>query len=415
MKHHLLKIKHPKYALSTLFVVIFFSILIVSCPHYNRGIILAPLNHASRFDTSGDWKKVVAGDGDSLDSIFYSLGIPRATLAAVMKLPQAQNELDPLHLDQTLYFQLNQHHLKTLRVPIDFKHTLWIENNNGKISAQIQTLPIDTVLVYGEGIVQHLFLEAAHQAGLSTAQAYQMADIYRPELDFSKMLHTGDRFEVLYQKYYLHGKEIGTGPVIAATFYVNHKTYSLIRFGDDENNARYYTPFGKSIEPALMRVPIHYTRISSYFSWHRYHPILHIYRPHLGVDLAAPSGTPVESVGNGRIIFIGKDGEAGNAIKVQYDEHYISLYAHLSRFAKKLHRNSSVKKGQVIGYVGETGLATGPHLHYGVYVNYVPKNPLTVKLPGTQPISAQDRPAFLEEAQAVLALLHLNAEGMEKD
>jgi len=152
MKHHLLKIKHPKYALSLLFLVILFGILIASCPRYNRKSITAITSQTSSNLNKGHWKLVVAGDGDSLDSIFYQLGLSRATLAKIMKLPEAENYLDPLRLDQHLYFKIKSHVLKELKVPIDLKRTLFVENNNDKVSAKLQVLPIDTALVYAEGI-----------------------------------------------------------------------------------------------------------------------------------------------------------------------------------------------------------------------------------------------------------------------
>lgn len=161
------------------------------------------------------------------------------------------------------------------------------------------------------------------------------------------------------------------------------------------------------MEARFLRAPLHYKRISSYFSYNRYDPVLHKIRPHLGVDFAAPLGTPIQSIGEGQIIFTGRDGGYGMTIKVRYGHHYLALYGHMLRFAK-LHLNKWVHKGEIIGYVGKSGWSTGPHLHFGFYINGKPQNWLAMKLPKDQSIPRKYEKPFLNTAKQLLAELHLH-------
>jgi murein DD-endopeptidase MepM/ murein hydrolase activator NlpD len=249
-----------------------------------------------------------------------------------------------------------------------------------------------------------LFL-AAQKAGLSDNMTMELANIFGWDIDFALDIRKGDKFVVLYDELYLEGEKVGEGHILAATFINQGKTYQAVRYTDKSGDTEYYSPDGKNMRKAFLRTPVEYTRISSGFSLGRKHPILNRIRAHKGVDYAAPTGTPVKTTANGKIIFRGKKGGYGNAIIVQHGNKYSTLYGHLSRFRSGLSTGSRIKQGQVIGYVGMTGLATGPHLHYEFRVDGVHRNPLTVKLPDAEPLNKVDLADFRQKAVSMIGKL----------
>ncbi|MGH8337442.1 MAG: M23 family metallopeptidase, partial [Gammaproteobacteria bacterium] len=190
---------------------------------------------------------------------------------------------------------------------------------------------------------------------------------------------------------------------LAAEFVTPVKTYRIVRFTDPSGHTDYYTPDGRSVRKALLRAPVAYTRISSGFSLHRMNPVLHIVRPHYGVDYAAPTGTPIKAAGDGRIVFEGRKEGFGRCVIIKHGGGFSTLYAHMSHFRNGLHAGIHVKQDQVIGYVGMSGEATGPHLHFEILEDGVPRNPRTVKLPSADPILAKFRPDFTNAMDTLLA------------
>jgi murein DD-endopeptidase MepM/ murein hydrolase activator NlpD len=248
------------------------------------------------------------------------------------------------------------------------------------------------VIVKAGTIVSSLFgaTDAIH---VPEAVALKLADIFGTDIDFHKDLRRGDRFAVAYEAFYNDGEFVKSGRVLAAEFVNDGHTYQAIYF-DNDGHGGYYAADGKNMRNAFLRSPLPFTRITSRYSDARYHPILKKWRRHTGVDLGAPMGTPVKATANGTVEFDGRRGGYGNLIILKHMKHYETYYGHLSRFAKGLHRGEKVQQGEVIGYVGMTGLATGPHLHYEFRINHVPHNPMKVALPTANPITAQEKPAF---------------------
>jgi len=203
----------------------------------------------------------------------------------------------------------------------------------------------------------------------------------------------------------MNGEKLRPGNILAIEFINRGKTYRAVRHTTADNRHDYFTPAGKSMRKPFIRNPIEYTRVSSHFNPRRLHPILKITRPHRGVDYAAPTGTPIRASGDGKIIFRGSKPGYGNVVIIQHGQAYSTLYAHLSRFAAKQRRGSQVRQKQVIGYVGSTGYATGPHLHYEFRINGVHRNPLTVKLPDSRPLPKKQIPAFKRSTAPMLAKL----------
>jgi murein DD-endopeptidase MepM/ murein hydrolase activator NlpD len=213
----------------------------------------------------------------------------------------------------------------------------------------------------------------------------------------------GDTFVVTYPEYYRDGVYVKDGPIEAAAFVNQGREFKAVRYTDPEGSAHYYTPDGKSLHKAFLRAPVEFTRVSSRFNTARYHPILNLIRAHKGVDYAAPEGTPVRAAGDGRVRFAGRKGGYGNVVEIEHSASIVTVYGHLSRFAKLTHVGAHVTQGVVIAYVGMTGLATGPHLHYEYRVNGVFKNPQTIALPGANPIEARWREDFLARTAPLLA------------
>ena len=235
----------------------------------------------------------------------------------------------------------------------------------------------------------------------------ELAGIFGWDIDFALDIRQGDSFAVIYEEVFLDGEKVRDGDIIAATFSNRGESYQAIRYTDASNHTDYYSPDGHSMRKAFLRTPVEFSRISSRFSLGRKHPILNTIRAHKGVDYAAPRGTPIKATGDGKVIYRGVKGGYGNVVIIQHGSSYSTLYGHMSRFARGVHSGSHVKQGQIIGYVGSSGLATGPHLHYEFRINGVHRNPLTVKLPDAQPLPKQYMADFQMHANQLVASLDL--------
>jgi murein DD-endopeptidase MepM/ murein hydrolase activator NlpD len=263
------------------------------------------------------------------------------------------------------------------------------------------------VLVKSAEIRTSLF-SASDAAGLSDAIASQLADIFSTDIDFHRDLRRGDRFSVVYEMFHDRGEPVRAGRVLAAEFINVGRLYRTVYFQYDEKRGGYYTPDGRNIRKAFLRSPLEYSRISSGFSSSRFHPILGTWRAHNGIDYAAPHGTRVRATGDGVVEFAGRDHRGyGNLVVLRHQSRYTTWYGHLSGFAKGLRKGMRVTQSETVGYVGATGLATGPHLHYEFRINDVHQNPLRVVMPPAPPISAELKPAFEAEVEPLVQQLKL--------
>ncbi|MGR9117181.1 MAG: peptidoglycan DD-metalloendopeptidase family protein [Gammaproteobacteria bacterium] len=249
-----------------------------------------------------------------------------------------------------------------------------------------------------------LFLDGK-EAGLPDKVIMQLADIFAWDIDFALDIKENDSFAVLYEKLYIGDEEVGTGKILAAEFVNEGKIYKAVRYEDKQGHANYFTPEGHGMRKAFIRTPVDFARISSPFNLKRKHPILNRIRAHKGVDYAAKTGTPIKCTGDGKIIFQGRQSGYGRVIIVQHGKRYSTLYAHLSKFNKHYKKGSSIKQGDIIGYVGQSGLASGPHLHYEFRVDGQHRNPLTVKLPNSAPVDQSLLADFKATTQPLLAQL----------
>ncbi len=249
-------------------------------------------------------------------------------------------------------------------------------------------------VIYGE--VSTSFYESALEKGLPPDLIVTIADIFAWDIDFLVDIRPGDSFQIILERSYRGGNCIGLGKILAIRFINQKRVHESFYFVDSSGKEGYYDRNGKSLRKAFLKSPLRYRRISSYFSSRRFHPILKIYRPHYGIDYAAPVGTPVESVGDGRLTAIGWRGGYGRYIKIKHNNVYATGYGHLSRFARGLKKGSRVRQGDVIGYVGSSGLSTGPHLDFTLMKKGKYVNPLSVQSPPAARLKGKDQERFNE-------------------
>ena len=255
--------------------------------------------------------------------------------------------------------------------------------------------------------IRNSLFGATDAAGLSDAVATRLADIFSSDIDFHRDLRKGDRFSVVYEVFYHRGEPVRTGRVLAAEFVNQGKAYQAVYFNYAEDQGGYYTPEGKNLRKQFLRSPLEFSRITSGFTQSRFHPVLQTWRAHKGIDYGAPAGAHVRATADGVVDFVGRQGGYGNVIVLRHQSKYTTWYGHLSGYAKSLRKGKRVAQGEVIGYVGATGLATGPHLHYEFRVNDVHQNPLRVAMPEAPPITSETRPRFDRVAQPLLGRLVL--------
>lgn len=357
------------------------------------------------------WKTFHIKSGDTLLSILKKAGLKAEDYNKIVLLEKAKDIFKKIRPNQVIYLLIQgKNELKELVYHYGETQYLVINKEKDQKGEAIFVVHIVEQAVgkryeLAEGTIQNSLAKSAEVAGLPSKLLYQLTGIFNWEIDFKRDIRSGDQFKVLYEVYYAEHQKIKTGDIVAAEFINHQQKYIAIRYQNKNGSVDYYTPSGKNLKKAFLRAPVRYLYISSPFAARRYHPILHIVRPHEGVDLAAPTGTPIKAAGYGRIVFRGRKGGYGKAIIIYHNPKYTTLYAHMSRFRSGLHVGSHVAEGQVIGYVGQTGLATGPHLHYEFHIYDVPHDPMKVKLPNAAPIPKSEHDAFLAYAKKMEAML----------
>jgi len=364
-------------------------------------------------EDNGKWVSHRIRKGDTLSKVFSKLGLSQTLLHNIVTSGKTAARLKHIRPGKELKIHLNgDGDLDNLVYVINPVRSLKITKADRAFSAEIVEREVEHRITQVKGAIENSLFLAAKKAGLSDALTMELAAIFGWDIDFALEIRPGDRFAVVYDEEWLDGKKLRDGPILAAEFVNRGHTYRAVRFQADSGDAHYFTPEGKSMRKAFLRTPVKFSRISSGFTRKRWHPVLKRWRSHKGVDYAAPRGTPVKASGDGKVIFRGKKGGYGNVIIIKHGQRYTTVYGHLSKFARKVKKGSRVRQGQIIGYVGSTGLATGPHLHYEFRVNGVHRNPLRVKLPAASPIAKKYRTAFKKQTQPLLAQLDALTETM---
>jgi murein DD-endopeptidase MepM/ murein hydrolase activator NlpD len=358
---------------------------------------------------AGQWTTVAVRQGENLANIFNRLSLPSEDLASIVALDSSTAALKHLRTGDQLRLRMQGGQLKELVFPLNEARTLSVRRSNRGFESAVLSAAVEHRRSEASGFIESsLFLDGRH-AGLSDRMILEVADLFGYDIDFAQDLQEGDRFSVVYETLYKDGRKVRDGDILAAEFVNQGHSYRAVRFVAADGSKGYYTPQGMSLRKAFIRTPVDFTHISSGFTLHRWHPILHLMRAHTGTDYAAPIGTPVHAAGNGSVEFIGRRGGYGNLLVIRHNSTYETYYGHLSRFQPGLRSGSRVQQGQVVAYVGMTGLATGPHLHYEFRVNGLPVNPEKVTLPRALPMPPQALAHFRAEAAPLLAALDARA------
>ena len=373
--------------------------------HVTQALVLPKLPLSRRQSQPGDsWEWVTVQPGQTLGEIFEDMGVPATTMYRILEQPGARDALTRLRPGAQLAFDLPEGGaLRAFRYDRDDTHRVELAIAGDRISEQVIERPVETRTLAATGEIESSLYAAARAAGLSPGAIVAMTDeIFQYDIDFTDA-QKGDRFSVVYDETWREGERIDGGVVRAATFTTGGKTYTGFRFEQD-GRVGYYDADGRPLKKAFIRMPIPYARITSGFSSARKHPVLGRVRAHKGVDYGAGTGTPIMAAGDARVAFVGWKGGYGRTVVLDHGKGYTTLYAHMSRFGK-YKPGARIEQGAVIGYVGSTGLATGPHLHYEFRVNGVHRNPLAVTMPPPEPLSGAALAAFRAQVAPALARL----------
>ena len=347
---------------------------------------------------------VTIRSGDTLSGIFDRVGLSQQELHRLLQQKEARERLRSIRPGKKLSFELGEENrLQRLSYLIDPTQTFEVRRDGDSFRTATIQHPLERRTRFASGVIDSSLFLAAQRAGLSDKTTMEMADIFGWDIDFALDIRAGDRFSVLYEELYRDGEKVRDGDILAAEFSNRGKTYVAVRYTTPDGRSGYYSPDGMQMRKPFLRTPVKFTRISSRFG-KRFHPILNRMRNHKGVDYAAPTGTPIRATADGKVLFKGRKGGYGRTVILQHGKRYSTLYAHMSRYGK-IRTGQRVRQGQVIGYVGQSGRATGPHLHYEFRINGVHRNPLTVRLPKSLPIEKRYLEDFRARTEKVLALL----------
>lgn len=346
--------------------------------------------------------------GDTIHSIFRRLGInDPQMLSFLLTNEDARSVLTQLRAGRSLSALVTgDGAIKSLNIPVGRSSERYIIERTavGIQSLNQQVADVDTLVEMRSGTITHSLFGATDAAGVPDSVAGRFAEIFGTQIDFSRDLREGDRFSVVYETVYDRGVPIQAGRILAAEFINQGKKHAVVLYREADGNEAYYTPDGRGLNQAFLRYPLEFTRISSTFG-RRMHPIHRSWRSHNGTDFAAPSGTPIMASSDGQIKFVGKQRGYGNTVIIQHRDGYSSLYAHLKGFVRNLETGQRIRQGEVIGYVGMTGWATGPHLHYEIRINNIPRDPMKIALPEVQPLDKASLVAFKEKTTPMLERL----------
>lgn len=351
------------------------------------------------------WRSTRLKNGDNLTTAFSRLGLNAGDVHAVAHAKGETQNLRRLRPKEVISVQLDdQGQLATVKhVKSRLEHYLYQKIGEGAFKGEKIVREPEIRTAFNQGIIRNsLFLDAS-RAGLDQSKIMDLANIFGWDIDFALDIRKGDQFSVLYEERFLDDEKIGYGNILAASFTNQGTTHKAVLYREADGTTTYYSPDGRAMRKAFLRAPLDFTRVSSNFNPRRLHPVFKTVRPHNGVDYAAPRGTPVYAAGSGKVIASGYSRANGNYVVIRHGQKFVTKYLHLNK--RKVRSGQSIKQRQIIGTVGSTGYATGPHLHYEFLVNGVHRNPRTVKLPEAKPIPADRMAAFTSRTGPLLARL----------
>ncbi len=343
-------------------------------------------------------EKIIVPEGRTITDLLTTRGLSVAQVLSIRDQAKPVYDLARIPAGRELRLLKQENQLIGLQLDLDAERYLEINLRQDQVKARIINYPVEKQLVLIEGIINDSLISAVNKAGEQDLLALMLADIFGWEIDFYIDLRKGDVFRLLVEKKYINGRFSSYEQIQSAYFINKGRLYEAFRFTyPDSGQTDYFDSKGNSLRREFLKSPLKYTRISSRFSSRRLHPIRKIYRPHYGVDFAAPIGTPVQATADGVVTFAGWNGGAGRMVKIKHNHSYETMYLHLSRLGPGIHQGARVKGGQVIGYVGSSGESTGPHLDYRLIYHGRYVNPLSWKFQPAEPLKEKYRDEFNQQ------------------
>lgn len=358
-----------------------------------------------------EWRELTVSNGDTLSGLLQSQGVSSGDVHRLVTADDRLKALTRIRPGDVLRIALDdQGKLDALEYKVSLIESLQAEHTADGWQVTEQVREYERQMRYAEATITDSLFLSAQRAGMTDNLIMQLVNIYAWDIDFVLDIRQGDSFRVLFEELYLEGEKVGVGNITMAEFRNRDRDLVAFRYETEEGDIDFLDLNGNSLRRAFIRTPVEFARISSRFNPNRRHPILNTLRAHRGVDYAAPTGTPIRASGDGRVEFVGVKGGYGNTVVIKHGQQYSTLYAHMSRFASGMRNGTRVRQGQTIGYVGKSGLATGPHLHYEFLVNGVHRDPLTVQLPKARGVKDAERQQFLVYANRLRNQMALHAE-----
>jgi murein DD-endopeptidase MepM/ murein hydrolase activator NlpD len=354
------------------------------------------------------WQTRTVQRGQTLGALFAAEGLPPALLHRIVESSRFQTALTRIRPGQEFAFlRRDDGSLAGFRFQSGDTERVVVHVDGGTLREEVLDVPLQRRVAVANGRIEHSLFAAGDAAGISDATLMALANVFAYDVDFAQGLRRGDEFAVIYEQVYQEGVRVRDGAILGAVFVNQGRRIAAIRFDLGDGRADYFDLDGRSLRKAFLRTPVEFSRISSRFSAGRMHPVLGRMRAHRGVDYAAPTGTPIRAAGDGKVAFRGWKGGYGNVVILEHGGRYTTLYGHMSRFASGVKTGGRVRQGQAIGYVGMTGLATGPHLHYEFRVGGAHRDPLSVELPKADPLAGRELQRFRGTSASMLAQLEL--------
>lgn len=352
-----------------------------------------------------EWQTIEVAKGESLARIFKKLGFSSKDLHYMMQADDKVDILKKIRPGHTLEFAANdEKEFHSMRYPFNSSDTLVITKIADKeFHVSLDVKPIEFKQRFATATITSSFYNAGKQAGLPDGVIMELAGVFEYDIDFALEIRKNDSFSVLYEEKYIDGKKVGYGNILSAEFNNMGEHYAAVRYTDTNGRTAYYTPEGKALRKSFLRAPLQFNYVSSNFNPKRFHPIQKRVKPHRGTDYRAPIGTPVRAAGDGRVTKSSYNRFNGNYVFIQHGGNIETKYLHFSKRAVKA--GQRVKQGQIIGYVGSTGMSQAPHLHYEFVVNGVHRNPRRVKLPHAAPVPKAEMARFQEHSKPLMSQL----------
>jgi len=341
------------------------------------------------------WRTVKTQRGDTIDELLRRLDVNDTAASEYLRNTKDALSLQQLSSGKDVQTETNKKgNLISLRFTDNNGNQIFIEKKGDHYITHKSSKQIEKRIFMRTGEIESTLFAATDAAGLNDIVANQLADIFSGDIDFHRDLRRGDTFSLIYEMNYVNGEPLNNGNILAAEFHNQGQKYRALYYEITTGNGSYFSQDGKNMRKAFLRSPLEFTRVSSGFQQSRFHPILKEWRAHKGVDYAASTGTKVKATADGVVAFAGKQGGYGNMVTISHQGRYSTLYGHLSRFSNGLHVGQRISQGEIIAFVGQTGLATGPHLHYEFKINGQQRDPLRVPLPDAKPINAIQKSQF---------------------